>query len=94
MESADVCAYWKDYFDYRVIYYLLMTMVVAANAGDKKAYELNRRELLSMKPKYNKNQHYWEILKENYGTLKAVAIGGVIPMNYEMAHLVCKIGIR
>lgn len=94
MEAADESAYWKDYFDYRVIYYLLMTMVVAANAGDKKAYEQNRRELLSMKPRYNKNQHYWKILKENYGTLKTVAIGGVIPMNYEMANLVCKIGIR
>ena len=87
-------SYWKDYFDYRVAYYLLMTMVVAANSGDKAAYEQNRRELLAMKPKYNNNQHYWRILKENYGTIKAAVIGGVIPMGYPIAHLACKVGIR
>ena len=87
-------AYWKDYFDYRVAYYLLMTMVVAANSGDKEAYAHNRKELLSMRPKYNKNQHYWRILKENYSGLKAKVIGGVIPMNYAIAHLACKVGIR
>ena len=86
--------YWCDYFDYRVAYYLLMTMVVAANSGDNEAYEQNRRELLEMKPKYNKNQHYWKILKENYGSLKAAVIGGVIPMDYAIAHLACKVGIR
>ena len=31
-------AYWKDYFAYRVIYYTLMTMLVAANAGDRYCY--------------------------------------------------------
>ena len=86
--------YWRDYFDYRVAYYLLMTMVVAANFGDKEAYEQNRRELLAMKPEYNKNQHFWRILKENYGSLKAAVIGGVIPMNYTIAHLACRVGIR
>ena len=87
-------SYWKDYFDYRVIYYLLMTMVVAANSGDKKAYEENRIELLSLTPKYNTNQHYWRLLKENFGPLKAIVIGGVIPMGYGIAHLACKVGIR
>ena len=29
--------YWKDYFDYRVAYYLLMTMLVASNSGDRAA---------------------------------------------------------
>lgn len=87
-------SYWKDYFDYRVAYYLLMTMVVAANSGNKGVYEQNRRELLNMKPEYNKNQHYWRILKENFGALKATAIGGVIPMGYHLAHLACKVGIR
>ena len=87
-------AYWKDYFDYRVAYYLLMTMVVAANSGDKESYEQNRKELLAMEPKYNKNQHYWRILKENYGNLKATVVGGIIPLNYAIAYLACKVGIR
>ena len=87
-------AYWKDYFDFRIIYYLLMTIVVAANSGDKYAYEQNRDELLAMKPAYNMNQHYWRTLKENFGRMKAVAVGGIIPMNYAIARLVCKIGFR
>lgn len=86
--------YWQDYFDYRVAYYLLMTMVVAANSGDKAAYTQNRKELLGLKPAYNKNQHYWRILKENYGFLKATVIGGVIPMGYTIAHWACRIGIK
>ena len=94
MDTLGESTYWKDYFDYRVIYYLLMTMVVAANAGDKKAYMLNQKELFSIKPRYNTNQHYWNILKKNYGLLKAIAIGRVIPVNYTVAHLLCKIGIR
>ena len=71
-----------------------MTMVVAANSGNKEAFKLNREELLSMTPQDNKNQHFWRILKENYGTLKAAVIGGVIPMGYPIAHLACKVGIR
>ena len=94
MDTPGESTYWKDYFDYRVIYYLLMTMVVAANAGDKKAYMINQKELLSIMPRYNTNQHYWNILKENYGLLKTIAIGYIIPVNYRVAHLLCKIGIR
>ena len=71
-----------------------MTMVVAANSGDMDAYDQNRDELLTMKPAYNKNQHYWRALKENYGRIKAMAVGGIIPINYAMARLVCKIGFR
>lgn len=86
--------YWKDYFDYRVSYYLLMTMVVAANSSNKEAYEQNREELVAMTPKYNKNRHFWKILTENYGALKASVIGGVIPLNYPVAYLACKVGIK
>ena len=94
MSNVITDSYWKDYFDYRVAYYLLMTMVVAANSGNRSAYEQNRQELLAIEPRYNQNQHYWRILKENYGPLKAVVIGKVIPMGYGIAHLACKVGIR
>ncbi len=86
--------YWKDYFDYRVIYYLLTTMIVAANSGNKAAYKENQNELRSIKPKYTKNQHFWSILKHNYGILKAMAIGAFIPQNYLLANLICKLGIK
>ena len=86
--------YWKDYFVYRVIYYTLMTMLVAANAGDRESYERYRQELLSMEPVYSKNRHYWKILRENYGFLKAAVIGGIIPFNYTLAHLACRVGMK
>ncbi len=86
--------YWKDYFDYRVAFYLLATMIVAANSSNRDAYEQNRRELFAIQPKYYKNQHYLRILKENYGTLRAFVIGRLIPIGYEIAYLACKVGIR
>lgn len=86
--------YWKDYFDYRVAYYLLMTMLVAANAGNREAYEQNREELLTIKPAYNRNQHYWGILVRNYGWLRAAILGGIVPASYGIAHLMCKVGFR
>lgn len=86
--------YWKDYFDYRIIYYRLMTMIVAANSGDRESYNFNRKELKSMRPKFTQNQHYWRILKDNYGLVKATVIGSVIPAGYDIARLACKVGIR
>ena len=87
-------SYWKDYFDNRVAYYLLATMIVAANAGDAEAYENNLMELQAMTPAYNKNQHFWIILKRNFGGLKALLIGKVIPSNYKIAHFICKMAFR
>ena len=94
MESVVEDSYWKDYFDYRVAYYLLMTMVVAANSGNREAYKQNRKELFEIQPKFSTNQHFWKIMKENYGCLKAVVLGMIIPMNYAIAHFACKMGIR
>ena len=89
MEAAPINDYWKDYFDYRIIYYLLMTMVVAAYSRDKEAYERNRNELFSLYPNFNENQHYWRILKENYGTLGSYAIGKIVPLGYSFAVITC-----
>lgn len=93
MEALYQDAYWKDYFDYRVIYYTLLTMLVAANAGDRQAYESYRQELFSIQPEYSKNQHFWKILGENLGVLKAGVIGGIIPKNYTLARLACRLGL-
>ena len=87
-------SYWRDYFNYRVIYYLLMTMIVAANSKDKASYKINHDELMAIKPAFTNNQHFWPILKENYGSLKAFAIGRLIPVSYSIANLVCRIGLK
>ena len=87
-------AYWKAYFEYRVIYYTLVTMLVAANAGDQEAYELQRQELFSIQPEYSKNRHYWKILRENFGFLNAGVVGGIIPLSFKLAHLACRLGLK
>lgn len=94
MQSVITDSYWKDYFDNRISYYILMTMVVAANAGNKEKYEKHRYELRSITPKYSHNQHWWKILRNNYGLLKAFAIGVIVPTSYLMARLACKVGFR
>ena len=94
MQSYGQDQYWQDYFDYRVAYYLLTTMIVAANSGNKDAYIDSRKELFSMKPKYYKNQHFKSILNKNYGMLKAIAIGRIIPQSYLLAQTICKLGIK
>lgn len=92
MSSVCVDAYWRDYFDYRVSYYLLITMIISANAGDKQSYLANRKELFELQPKYNKNQH-WNIIYKNYGILKGSVICAIVPRSYVLARTVCKIGM-
>ena len=94
MESIVSDSYWKDYFDYRVIYYMLMTMIVAANSNNKEAYKVLQNQINAIHPRYSKNQHFWRVLKDNYGRIKMFAIGVIIPMNFSLARLVCKIGLR
>ena len=80
--------YWQDYFEYRIIYYTLMTMVVAANAGDRKAYEKCR---LRMK-QFSYNQHLKPIMDYNFGNLKSFILRDFINKNYTLARVFCKVG--
>ena len=81
--------YWKQYFDYRISYYRLMTVIVASNAGDRECYNRTRHDLWKERPSFRKNMHFWPVLRENFGPLKAFVIGEVIPMNYQIARTVC-----
>ena len=56
--------------------------------------EEDHDELMAIKPAFTNNQHFWPILKENYGSLKAFAIGRLIPVSYSIANLVCRIGLK
>lgn len=80
--------YWQDYFDYRIIYYTLMTMVVAANAGDKKAYEKCRSRMKH----FSYNQHLKPIMDYNFGTLKSFILRDFINKNYSLARAFCRVG--
>lgn len=93
-EWENQSTYWKDYFDYRIIYYRLQTIVVAANAGDKFTYNKTKKELLQASHNYKQNQHYKNILYRNFGKLRTFVIGTVIPSNYYIAFLICKTVFR
>lgn len=80
-------SYWSDYFDYRIIYYLIITMIVAAYSGEKAAYHLSQNELHNIFPQYSKNQHYWRILKENYGSIISFFIGAIAPKSYLVTRI-------
>ena len=81
--------YWKSYFDYRIDYYRLMTLIVAANAADRKTYQEIRKELKEHKPSYTNNMHFSSIMKENFGALKTFVIGRLIPLCYPAARMIC-----
>lgn len=83
--------YWRHYFECRVIYYTLMTMIVAGNASDKNEYNVCRKSLFDKTNPYYKNEHLWKILKRNYGYLKALAIAYIVPLGYTITKALCKI---
>lgn len=84
--------YWNQYFEYRIIYYTLMSMLVAANSGDKEEYKQLKAKLNACK--YKKNIHLDNILKTNFGSIKAFAIKNLISENYDTARLLSKNIIR
>lgn len=86
--------YWTDYFLFRIVYYCLMTLIVAANAGDKEEFYRIRKQLRLEHPKYWKNPHYWPVLFGIYGKAKAFLIGCVVPVNFELTHLMCRFAFR
>ena len=91
-EIGNVDDYWKDYLNYRIIYYYLMTMLVAANAGEKNKYEELKRELLDLDD-FKRNRFLDHILKKNFGRLKAFAIKNLISTNYFAASIMAKLSI-
>ena len=86
--------YWTDYFDFRVVYYYLMAMIVAANAKNRDEYETLKYELQSIYPAYSENQHYKPVMADIYGKLKAVVIESIVPHNYLLTTALCKLQFR
>lgn len=86
--------YWEDYFEFRIIYYYLMTMIVAANAGNKDEYNSLKKKINCEHPYFVKNQHYWPVLKDIYGQLKAMIIGIVVTTNYRLTNILCRLQFR
>ena len=82
-----VSDYWDQYFEYRIIYYILITMIVAAWADNLEAYDEMRTKLRTEHPNWKKNMHIDSVLNKNFGILKAFGIKNIVPLHYEVAKL-------
>lgn len=94
LEMLDLCkksSYWNDYFNYRVIYYMLLSILVSANAESKKSFHEQKKALFKEYPEYYKNIHIKNILVKNFGRIKYIFISQIIPMNYWASKNICKL---
>ena len=95
MKNDEICNnYWSQYFEYRIIYYLLTVMIVSAYSGNIREYKSARQKLKDSYPRYKDNIHFWGVLRKNFGLTKAMVIGEIVPINYMAARGACLIGMR
>ena len=85
-QANGLYAGWKDYFDYRVIYAILLAVLVSARNGEKDTYLRCRNRLRELK--WKKNPYTKEILTYNHGKLKTFVLMHMIPISYAVAHLI------
>ena len=85
--------YWDKYFEYRIIYYMLMCMVSAVLGNNMEVYYEMKNKLVKEYPSWKNNMHIDSILNKNFGVLTAFAIKNIIPLNYNIAKLICRLAI-
>lgn len=90
-ESLGLSSEWIDYYDYRIIYSLLQTLVIAARNGEKHVYKEYQKEYKERSKRKNKYTNV--ILSNNHGTMKACVLTKVIPHNYLLARFVAKLAL-
>ena len=79
--------------DYRIIYYTLMAMLVAANSGNEERYKKLREDLIST-CNYKDNRFIDHVLCRNFGDIKAFAIKNLIAENYQIAQALAHFSLR
>ncbi|MFR0494913.1 glycosyltransferase family 2 protein [Limosilactobacillus reuteri subsp. suis] len=78
--------YWKEYFDFRIIYYKLLTLIIAANSKDRITFYKLQKE----KSNFKHNKHFKKIMIENYGLLKYFVMVKILPLSYHLSALICR----
>ena len=79
----------QEYFEYRYFYSLIQVCIVAAINGNRKIYNNARYEL--ERSCFRQNKYIEMVLKNNYGTLKALVLEYIIPANYSLSKIVCSL---
>ena len=77
---------WEEYFNYRLAYAILLTVLVGARNGDKDVYFRYRNCLKELD--WKRNAYTKKILICNHGKLKTFVLMHIIPLSYPVAHLV------
>ncbi|MFR0823633.1 MAG: glycosyltransferase family 2 protein [Clostridia bacterium] len=78
----------EEYFNFRMIYNLLQTIFVAAQKENRKYFEEYSKRLKCMNYKKNK---YVNKLKKEFGIVKYVGMMYILPQNYNLSRILCKI---
>lgn len=82
---------WSEYFNYRIIYAVIMVLIVSSSLSEKRIYLKYKKELEDSK--YKKNIYLKIILDNNFGKIKSLVLRFVIPKNYLVSHIISKIAL-
>lgn len=96
LEMSDLTTkrkYWKDYFEYRVCYYTLLTLLVSAKAKNKNEFNAAKK-LLLYDLKASENPLYRQIMTNNFGFLRSFVLRKVIPINYYVSSFICRFALK
>ena len=83
---------WDVYYQYRIIYSLIRSMIIMARIGNLEEYRKQREQLRELK--WKANQYTKVILDHNHGKLKSFVLRHIIPLNFHIAHMVTNIVLR
>lgn len=70
-----------------VVQYELLTLIIAANAEDKTVFLKLRKQ----RKLFNKNKHFRSIMIDNYGFIKYFVMVKILPLNYGLSSVICKL---
>lgn len=78
----------KEYYEYRLIYTLILLMIVAAYNRDRKSYTEACRDLRRMR--YLQNPLTKQILDHNHGKMKSFVFRYIVPSSYLATEMITR----
>ena len=82
----------KDYFEYRLIYALILLLIVSSINDDKKTYKEAQIELVDLN--YKRNKYTKIILDNNHGKIKSFVLRNIITKCFWLSKIITKTVIK
>lgn len=92
LKGSEYEAELEEYFDYRLIYKLLLVTLAAAYNRDQKVYKEATDEIKRMN--FRKNKYTKLILDNNFGAKKSFAFRYLLVDNYQLARFIARRGMQ